>query len=248
MSVTTEARLEGHLLAVGELDGADRDAMFALMQRHYANVRREVFERDLDEKRWVIQVRESGRGTLRGFSTQTLVSLPSAGRPIRALFSGDTVVDRRFWGDRALVQLWGQLALRLIDRYGGELYWFLLSKGYRTYRFLPLFFHEFYPRHDRRSPAELRERLDALAEAKFGAAYDRERGVLPAGPAQYRLRAGLGEIRHARLADPHVRFFAERNPGHPRGDELCCLAPLARENFTPAAYRVIGEPLALEVP
>ena len=24
------------------------------------------------------------------------------------------------------------------------------------------------------------------------------------------------------------------------GDELCCLAPLSRANFTPAAYRVIG--------
>jgi hypothetical protein len=39
-----------------------------------------------------------------------------------------------------------------------------------------------------------------------------------------------------------VRFFIERNPGHARGDELCCLAPLTRENFTRAAYRTIGPP------
>ena len=52
-----------------------------------------------------------------------------------------------------------------------------------------------------------------------------------------------------RLRDPHVRFFAERNPGHTRGDELCCLAPLTRAAFTSAAYRVIGpEPVAFEVP
>ena len=41
-----------------------------------------------------------------------------------------------------------------------------------------------------------------------------------------------------RLRDPHVRFFHGRNPDHARGDELCCLAPLTRANFTPAAYRV----------
>jgi hypothetical protein len=51
-----------------------------------------------------------------------------------------------------------------------------------------------------------------------------------------------------RLRDPHVCFFLARNPGHASGDELCCLAPLTRANFTPAAYRVIGaEPVALEV-
>ena len=36
--------------------------------------------------------------------------------------------------------------------------------------------------------------------------------------------------------------------GYIHGDELCCLAPLTRANFTRAAYRVIGpEPAALEV-
>ena len=44
----------------------------------------------------------------------------------------------------------------------------------------------------------------------------------------------------SRLRDPHVRYFAELNPGHARGDELCCIAPLTRENFTLAAQRVIG--------
>jgi len=45
-----------------------------------------------------------------------------------------------------------------------------------------------------------------------------------------------------------VRFFVERNPGHACGDELCCLAPLTRANFTPAAHRVIGpEPVSVEV-
>jgi hypothetical protein len=37
-----------------------------------------------------------------------------------------------------------------------------------------------------------------------------------------------------------VRFFVERNPGHIRGEELCCLARLARDNLTPAVRRVLG--------
>jgi hypothetical protein len=225
---------------VAEVTRADRDAMFALMDRYYEGVRREVFEADLDEKRWVIQVLHP-RGGLCGFSTQMLLDVSVSGRPVTALFSGDTIIDRDHWGDSALAHVWGRLALRLIDeRPGAELYWFLISKGYKTYRFLPLFFHQFYPHPARATPDEARAVLDALARAKYPRAYDAGRGVVRAGAGHDRLRAGVADVTPERLRDPFVRFFLERNPGHVRGEELCCLAPLTRENFTPAAYRVIG--------
>src|SRR5262249_26242236 len=152
-----------------------------------------------------------------------------AGRPVKALFSGDTIVDRDHWGDNALAHVWGCLALSLIDDHAGaELYWFLISKGYRTYRFLPLFFHEFYPRHDAPTPAEVKAVLDGLGRHKYPATYDAAAGVVRADRFKDRLRPGLAELTPQRLRDPHVRFFAERNPGHVHGEELCCLAPLTR--------------------
>ncbi len=70
--------------------------------------------------------------------------------------------------------------------------------------------------------------------------------MVRAGPGKDRLRPDVAEVTPERLRDPHVSFFVRRNPGHARGDELCCLAPLTRANFTPAAYRVIGpEPAPL---
>jgi hypothetical protein len=82
--------------------------------------------------------------------------------------------------------------------------------------------------------------MDALARARFGSRYDAVRGIVRAGPEHYRLREELSEVPRRRLADPDVQFFVDANPGHAAGDELCCLAPLTRENFTPAAWRVIG--------
>jgi hypothetical protein len=236
-------RLTAKLVNVAEVTSLERAEMFALMDEHYGNVHRHLFEADLAEKRWVILVCQPASGRLCGFSTQTVLDAQAAGRPIKALFSGDTIIHREYWGDRALSQIWGRLALALIDAHPDEeWYWFLISQGYKTYRFLPVFFHEFYPRHDTLTPGRVRVVLDALARGRYPDEYDAPSGIIRATHLQYRLREGLAEVTAERLRDPHVRFFHARNPGHTRGDELCCLAPLTRANFTPAAYRVIGSP------
>jgi hypothetical protein len=234
-------RLAGRLVPTSQVTRDERDRMFALMDQHYERMARGTFEADLDEKHWVIQLLEPETGALCGFSTQMLLEVAAAGRPVRALFSGDTIIARDRWGDSALARVWGHLALSLIDAFPEtELYWFLISKGYKTHRFLPVFFHEFYPRYDVPTPAWAKEVLDALSRHKYPARYDAAAGVVRAERSQYYLRKGVADITSERARDPHIRFFAERNPGHVWGDELCCLAPLTRGNFTPAAYRVIG--------
>src|SRR5947209_3996301 len=95
-------QLAGRLTEVAEVTTRQRDEMFALMQRHYVNVQRGVFETDLAEKRWVILIRERADERLCGFSTQVVLDLSAGGRPIKALFSGDTIISREHWGDSAL--------------------------------------------------------------------------------------------------------------------------------------------------
>lgn len=226
-------RLTTETVAIGTLGGAARDRMFALMEAHYEGLCRERFDADLREKHWVILVRDAVNGAICGFSTQMTFRAGAA----TCLFSGDTIIDRDHWGDSALAGAWGRLALRLIDASDEPLWWFLASKGYKTFRFLPVFFREFYPHPERVTPAVVRGLVDAAAAHKFGRRYDPAAGVVRA--AADRLRPGVAEVTGERLRDPFVRFFAERNPGHAQGDELCCLAPLTRENFSPAAWRVI---------
>lgn len=240
-------KLTGRLVRMSDVTSEQRDAMFALMERYYENVKRVNFEADLDEKHWIIQVHDAQTGKLCGFSTQMLLDVEVEGRPVKALFSGDTIVARDYWGDSTLAQVGGRLALSLLEAFPeAELYWFLISKGYKTYRFLPVFFHEFYPRPETPTPAWAWAIVDALGRSKYPTSYDPATGIVRASPSADRLRAGVADITRERLRDPAVRFFVERNPGYARGDELCCLAALTRANFTPAAYRVLGQvPLVL---
>jgi hypothetical protein len=238
----------GQLVRAAEIAPRERDEMFALMASYYEGIERATFDADLDEKEWVIRILDEETNRLHGFSTQMLLDLEVAGRSVRALFSGDTIVDRDARGERSLFQVSGWFLRSLMDAApGAELYWFLISKGYKTYRFLPLFFREFYPRYDRPTPARFAAVIDALATFKFPGAYDRASGLVKAGPNACRLRPGMAEISPDRLRDPHVRFFAQRNPRHAHGDELCCIAPLMPANFTPAAHRAMGPQPRMQV-
>ncbi len=223
-----------------ELTLSDRDAMFALMDRHYANMSRVRFESDLAEKDWVILLVDDVSGGVCGFSTQALISPTVDGRQVRCVFSGDTIVDPEHWGSSALALAFGKLALHWIDTYPDEeVYWCLISKGFRTYRVLSVYFREFHPCHSAEMPSNLQSIISAVAEIKFPDRFDHERGIVKATSGSDRLRFELGEITPERLLDPNVRFFSQRNPGHADGDELCCIARMMRNNFSAAAERML---------
>lgn len=220
------------------LQEPEREALLQLHMRHFANVQRERFMNDLNEKDWVILLFRRD-GVVVGFSTQKLISCRVGDRDVRFLFSGDTVVDRSYWNTPLLPGCFGHLMQRLMERYGEhDFYWFLISKGFRTYRFLPVFFNRFWPAPDRATPPEMDALLAAVADSKFGAAFDPSSGLvrIPGGDC---LVPDLAEVPDARLHDPHVAFFLARNPRYAQGEELACLAPIRHDNLNHYAYRVI---------
>jgi hypothetical protein len=113
--------------------------------------------------------------------------------------------------------------------------WLLITSGFRTYRFLPVFWRWFVPRHDGAADCGLRDRL---AAARFGAGFDPATGIVRLAAPQ-RLRAGFREVPSGRERDPHTAFFLEANPGWAAGDELACLCELADDNLTPAGRRMV---------
>jgi hypothetical protein len=222
-----------------ELSREERETMRALLGAYFDGVTAEQFARDLEEKDWVLRVLAGGR--LVGFSTLAVGEATVAGRAVNVVYSGDTIMAPEAWGSTVLARGW----ITLVRRACAELpvrpcYWLLLSSGFRTYRFLPVFWREFWPRHDAAIPAEVRGMRDALARGRFGAAYEAESGVVRFGMPQ-RLRGGLAEVPVARARDAHVAFFLASNPGHAAGDELVCLTELSDDNLTAAGRRVVKE-------
>lgn len=225
-------------LPVPSLRDAERSEMRELYSRHFDAVDAEVFERDLAAKDWVVRI-EGPDGALAGFSTLAYHAVELDGRRTWVAFSGDTIVDPSRWGEGRLARAWIHALLTIHAPHAEErLLWLLLVSGYRTYRFLPVFFEEFWPRHDRETPTEAHAAIEALARARFDGSYDLGRGIVRF-PRPAVLREGLRGIPAHRRRDPHVEFFSRANPGHERGDELVCLTEVSPRNLTPAGRRVL---------
>lgn len=240
MSKSPPSELAGAIVPAGRLTAGQRDEMFALMDRYY-RTSRPVFEADLAEKEQVILLTEPAAGRIRGFSTMLRLDLDS----YSALFSGDTIIHEDFRYTTVLPRFWAELAFGLRDRIKAAeparpVYWFLITSGYKTYRYLPVFFREFYPRHDRPTPPDMRRIMDTLAQTRYGEQYDAARGVIRLARGAP-LREGVADIQPRHLRNPDIAFFDRANPGHVHGEELVCLAPIERENLTRAGRRMVEE-------
>ncbi len=229
--------MKGRLVRTRDLDRDDRGAMFDLFARCFEGARRTSFEADLEEKNQVLLLEDAGG--LQGFSTLLFYRAEDRGETLNVVYSGDTIVAPEAWGSSVLASAWIAAVKRLHRRRpAARLVWLLIASGYRTYRFLPVFWREFFPRHDRPTPSGVADLLTRLAGERFGDAFDPRTGIVRFAEAQV-LASELRGIPAERLRNPHVAFFDRANPGHPRGDELVCLTELADSNLTPAGRRMV---------
>jgi hypothetical protein len=236
MPVSAPATL-GRTLRVPEVDAATRDAMYRLLAEHFADADRATFEVDLEGKDFVILL-EDASGAVAGFSTFEARPRATPHGDALVVYSGDTIVRVQNRHQTELPRHFISLAMRLADESALPTWWLLICSGYKTYRYLPLFFREFHPSLDA-STQHLATLADALASDRFGPRYDPATGTVCI-PGATTLRAGIADVDARRMRDPVVRRFCELNPGHVRGDELVCVVRLDRENLTRAGARMMG--------
>lgn len=209
--------------------------MWKLFEHHYAGAKRNEFERDLREKNHVIVLRDAA-GVVQGFSTLLRIDDERS----CVVFSGDTIVAPAHWGQTALQRafIWYLMTQRL-RRPDARVYWFLITKGYRTYLLISRYFPNHWPRHDAPMPREEAALLDALCTQRYGAAWDAKAGLLRYAGAgdSVRLSEALADVPARLRDDADVKFFLETNPRWAEGDELCCLAR-ADDDFVASTTRI----------
>jgi len=224
---------------VSALDRDTRQRMCALYLANYDGSSAALFHHDLDGKEEALLVEHGGR--LVGFTTLRLFDHDWCGRRLRIVYSGDTVVERAHWGQQALAFAWirrmGAIKRACPDQ---PLYWLLLVKGHRTYRYLPAFARDFYP-HWNAPHDELKPLVDALATRMFAPDYNPASGLIEFPTSHGHLKADLAQPDPDELERESVRYFLARNPGYTRGHEMVCLCALERDNLKPLTRRLFDK-------
>jgi len=235
--------LTSSILTIKDLLPWQKDQMFQLMDQSFDGMDRETFNQDLNEKQSVIILTNGNPKDLKGFSTfMILENLVVDGVNISAVFSGDTIINPQYWGCWELFQVFGQLTFDLIDKYAKEnsrFYWFLVSMGYKTYRMLPLFYKEFYPRYNKSTPTFEKKVIDVLGKQKFPLSYDSAKGIIHFPKMRERLKSDLAKVSEEKLKNPNVRYFIKSNPFYYQGDEVACITRLSKDNYTLAGKRML---------
>ncbi len=235
-------QLQSRIFQVKEIDAALREPMFRLFASYYDGADRHDFDRDLNEKNEVVTVWCDAE--LCGFTTLQWSLFLHDDREIAVLYSGDTIMDRQYWGHQTLATAWlrrvGYWSLR---RPACPLfYWLLIVKGHRTFRYMSAFGIDFVPTWVAGPNSQSLLRLrNTLARHRFGAAFNERDGVVRYAGTKCRLRPEIARPTERERQRPDVAFFLESNPGYIDGDELVCLCPLSPSNMKSFGRRLLEQ-------
>lgn len=222
-------KTECNAVCVKTLTDLDIQQMYQLFEHYYECISFETFQTDLSKKDKVILMREKVSKKIRGFSTvkKMTFEVNKNGRVkrVQGFFSGDTIVAREYWGQKAINGVFAKLLIKeKLKNPFTDFYWFLISKGYKTYLLLTNNFTDYYPRFDRPNLPHIQEVLDSYATALYPEAYDQKSGVLRFETSMGQLKSNVAPINAELLGThPNISFFQRKNPHWQKGDELVCL-------------------------
>jgi hypothetical protein len=218
-------KLHSKTIRITSLYESQIEEMFKLFEIFYENVSFERFKHDLMAKSRVIIMLDDQK-RIQGFSTLFDFDFPHHGKNYRILYSGDTIIAPDYWGTSALTMEFLKNMIILKAKYPTRpVWWFLISKGYKTYLLLANNFLNYYPRYDKETPDEHHALIEGLSEKLYPGKYNRETGVIEFGENEHEhLKDSIAEITdEIKNKYPKIKFFGERNPDWKKGNELACI-------------------------
>lgn len=199
--------------------------IFNLYSRYYENISMLQFEKDLKAKDRIIILRNNKK-EIKGFSTLLEFKTLKNGKNVHVLYSGDTIIDSDYWGSAALtMEFLKNIIKAKLKNPHREVWWYLISKGYKTYLLLANNFATYFPRYDVLTPKVEKDFIIHLSEKLFPGKLNIDSLVLEFQKSEHeKLKAFVAPITDdlARRY-PKIDFFQKSNPDWENGNELACI-------------------------
>jgi len=219
-------RLFSKTILVKDLSEKNIQQMYEVYEKYYGEVSKEVFSTDLLKKNHVIILIDKVDHTIKGFSTILDYHFELGGKKVKGVFSGDTIIEKEYWGGSALQMAFITYMFKeKLKKPLTPLYWFLISKGYKTYLLMANNFINHYPRFENETPKEHKSIMDKFASDMYGSDYDSTDGLIKFEGVHDHLKGSVAPITdEMKRSNKRISFFDQSNPTWENGSELVCLA------------------------
>lgn len=233
----------GRYLNIEQINDSQLKSMYSIYEQYYYNTQFSIFKDDFNKKSGAILIFHPKTQQIVGFSTITVQHFYLKGKDYTVLFSGDTVIEKEFWGTRALQSTMLKLILKLRVQYPfNELYWLLISKGYKTYLLLANNYYTYYPNLEGENQ-HLASIVQHYCQTFFPEYYDLNTGLLNFGDDYQPLKGDVAPITdEMRAKNPKIKFFEQQNPTWPAGTELPCIGRIGWTELARYPIRFITKP------
>ena len=227
-------------LKITELEESQKESMFKVFNRYYNNVSYEQFLSDLKSKDAVFLLLDRKENIIRGFST--IVEINENG--YCGVFSGDTIIEKEYWGQGTLgVAFLKYLFMKKLRNPFKKLYWFLISKGFKTYLLMANNFPNHWPRHEKQIDEKNKDILDTFSKTLYPEDYVQEKGIISfSNKEKDSLKECVAPItEEMKKANKRINFFSTQNENWQKGDELCCIAEMTLTMPFRYQYKIVSK-------
>lgn len=221
--MTNKNKLSTRFYSIKNISVPQLIEMHKLFVQYYNNAEFVTFATDMGNKTGVFILEDKLSKRIIGFSTWTELELDHGNEKAIGIFSGDTVVDKAYWGDKSLQKAFAiKLFSTKLKNPRKQVFWLLISKGYKTYLLMTNNFHQFYPCHQHHNP-KLESIVDEYCNKLYPSAYCSKSRLLDFGDEYQNLKEGVACITpEMRDENRDIDHFAKLNPTWEKGTELPC--------------------------
>lgn len=235
--------LNGSVISAKTISLDDINEMYQLFIQYYDNADFDTFKTDLNKKDAVFMIRRKDNNDIAGFSTIVKKKIDGLkkGRNSYAVFSGDTIVGKEFWGTTVLhFTAVRYIIMEKLKNPASSIYWFLICKGYKTYLIMANNFNNYYPRFDNEDDPKMKGVLRTLCMKFFPEYYDEKSGLLIFGDSSMKLKENVAEItEEMKKKNSKIKYFEKMNPTWQNGTELPCTVELTFASILSGAARQV---------
>ncbi|MCP4135039.1 MAG: hypothetical protein GY754_28955 [bacterium] len=216
---------------IEKVTDTDIEEMHRLFVKYYENTAFDIFARDMRKKDGIMCFRKKVDNSIIGFSTIMRMNMRCKGKRVDGVFSGDTVLEKEYWGSGIIqISFIRYVILQKLRNPFVPFYWFLISKGYKTYLLLANNFLNHYPRCEGRGGRKnrrMKDVVEAYCDYLYPGYLDKEDGLLKFGDDYQKLKTHVAEITDKLKEEfPKIAYFEELNPTWREGTELPCIGKL----------------------